>query len=407
LSKLNIAFLRCKSANKAEASQEIRPLTGVRGFAVAIVVLGHYQGMWITLLPIVRLLNPLASYGRQGVDLFFILSGFILSYVYKGAGRNSFGISEYGRFVWLRFARIWPNHVATLIVLALLVLVAKCLGTPLSGEYPFAGLPFRLTLIQAWPFIPEGPWGWNYPSWSISAEWFAYLFLFPVVWHALELKLKRQWWFILCYAFLAAWLFLLSTARIEGFYMIAQVSCEFLAGAMLFNVYLSSAVITRLCQRWVFIVLLALLAGMCFRPLGTTLASHAVFFMFPLLLLGLTAEASMTAKFFASRPMLWLGRISYALYMSHGIVQKVLKVVMPVERYQNTSLALRLIIVLVNILIMLLAAAVLYYVVEVPARNYLRNAALLSKRGPRARQRQCGVDENSRLVQKGSTSSPR
>jgi len=371
----NITAMPSKSTNDAQEIQEIRALTGIRGFAAALVVLGHYQGAWSTLVPFLHRLDALASHGGQGVDLFFILSGFILSYVYKGAQRTSFGVSQYGRFVCLRFARLWPNHIATLIFLALLVFVAKHRGTTLGGAYPLAGLPFQITMTHAWPLIPEGPWGWNYPSWSISTEWFAYLFLFPAVWRALDFKLKPPLWFGLCYVFLAIWLFVLFPTKIEWCDLIGRVTCEFLAGAMLFNTYRKSETITRFCQRSVFFVWLALLAGLCFLPSRIPLALPAIALLFPILLLGLTEETSATARFFASPPILWSGRVSYALYMSHGVVQKVLKVLLPLEHYQYSSLTIRLLLLLAYFLILILAAALLYYAVEIPARHFLRQFA--------------------------------
>jgi peptidoglycan/LPS O-acetylase OafA/YrhL len=74
--------------------------------------------------------------------------------------------------------------------------------------------------------------------------------------------------------------------------------------------------------------------------------------------------------------MLWLGRISYALYMSHGIAQKLLKVVLPAEHYVNSPFVVRVLLFSVNILLILLFAVALYYIVEIPSRRYLRQIAV-------------------------------
>jgi peptidoglycan/LPS O-acetylase OafA/YrhL len=91
--------------NRAADSHEIRPLTGIRGFAAWLVVLFHFYAGWVLLVPSLSWGESLATHGAIGVDLFFILSGFILSYVYR-AGESKLGAAEYGRFLWLRLARI-------------------------------------------------------------------------------------------------------------------------------------------------------------------------------------------------------------------------------------------------------------------------------------------------------------
>ena len=73
---------------------------GLRAIAV-LSVLAYHAGL------------PLITGGFGGVDVFFVLSGFILSHVYLAqAGEKRF---SYGRFLWARVARVYPLHIATLI----------------------------------------------------------------------------------------------------------------------------------------------------------------------------------------------------------------------------------------------------------------------------------------------------
>lgn len=130
--------------------------------------------------------SPLVSFGYLGVDFFFVLSGFVLSHVYKrdaDAGRF-----DYWGFVTKRFGRIYPMHLATLAAFIVLGVVSAALGLHYSVWDPAAslqldrgamsrGLITHLTLVHAWGST-QGLM-FNLPSWSISAEWFAYL-LFPV-----------------------------------------------------------------------------------------------------------------------------------------------------------------------------------------------------------------------------------
>jgi peptidoglycan/LPS O-acetylase OafA/YrhL len=151
---------------------QIKPLTSLRFFAALWVVLYTYihelQG---------AVAVPLLDKGYLGVDLFFTLSGFILSYVYLEAfGEKRF---DYGKFVVHRLARVYPLHIATLAFTLLLVTAAALKGVTLDGNAAnWAALPAHLTLTQAWGLAPTA--SFNHPSWSISAEWFAYL-CFPAV----------------------------------------------------------------------------------------------------------------------------------------------------------------------------------------------------------------------------------
>jgi peptidoglycan/LPS O-acetylase OafA/YrhL len=349
--------------------QEIMPLTGIRGLAAGFVVLFHYYSSWVIILPAMEWLAPLASRGSLGVDLFFILSGFILSHVYANSRFPKLGIREYGKFLWLRLARVFPNHLATLVFLVLLVAAARLLGISISGDYPFSGLPSQLAMTHAWPFLGGGDW--NYPSWSISAEWFAYLFMFPVVWHFLRLNISSEVALVaLAYGMLA--LFLASTALLGRAVPLLQVSCEFLSGGILFGAYRRQGWATRYCQRYVSGAFAVLIGFILFYPRNAPLASAIIILFFPVLLVGLTSQEPCLSRFLSTTTALWLGKISYALYMSHAIVQKLLKIALPSERYVDSSLWLRLLILAGQACLILGFAAGLYYLVEVPSRNLLR-----------------------------------
>jgi hypothetical protein len=175
----------------AADSHEIRGLTGIRGLAAIMVASFHFYFSWVLLLPALSLVRAPLLRGYLGVDLFFMLSGFILSYVYHAGGRNFTG-REYGRFLWFRLARLYPNHVGMLLLLIVLFYGSKFLGIHTTFSCAWDDLPFQLTLTQEWPIAPrEGAGEWNFPAWSISAEWFAYLAIFPLV--AFLLRRIRGW----------------------------------------------------------------------------------------------------------------------------------------------------------------------------------------------------------------------
>ena len=166
------------------------PLTGVRFFLALGVVLFHYQLQWTLPDEAVGLLDR----ARLGVDVFFILSGFILTHVYLQGD----GVPDYRRFLAARFARIYPAHLFILLGMLGLVLLAPLFGVGLEpGRFNPADFASTLLLVQAW-FPRETMVLWNGPAWSLSAEWFAYL-AFPA-YAALALRLRARPWVIIALA---------------------------------------------------------------------------------------------------------------------------------------------------------------------------------------------------------------
>lgn len=145
----------------------IKPLTALRFFAAFWVVMFHY---WANLD--VDFTPAAVAKGYLGVEAFFVLSGFILCHVYlSGFGGGRF---RYGDFLWNRLARVYPLHLATLVGLGLMGGAATIAGMTIDANIlSWKSLPANLLLVHAWGFAPVA--GWNHASWSISAEWFAYL----------------------------------------------------------------------------------------------------------------------------------------------------------------------------------------------------------------------------------------
>lgn len=135
-------------------------LTSLRFFAAASIVAFHMQEPILNM----ALYGPLAL----GVSFFFVLSGFILTYVYQ----HGFSAREFYR---ARVARLWPVHAATLL-LALFLLLPALLIRP---EWSIPGLA-NLLLVHAWIPVAGYVFSFNAVSWSLSAEMFFYL-IFPAL----------------------------------------------------------------------------------------------------------------------------------------------------------------------------------------------------------------------------------
>lgn len=105
------------------------------------------------------------------VDMFFILSGFVISYSYPSDAR---GVGAYSRFMIRRVARIYPLHLLSLLIFVVLIGV----GLERTGRSTPLDFLYNLVLLQAWGVTDH--LSFNSPSWSISAEFFCYL-IFPLL----------------------------------------------------------------------------------------------------------------------------------------------------------------------------------------------------------------------------------
>jgi len=164
---------------KQSAPLNLSALTALRFFAAMWVVVYHFWDNVGAPQP------DVVAKGYLGVELFFVLSGFILSHVYLE--RFKTGDFSYREFLWARLARVYPLHIAIVAGLGVLILGLAVAGIHAGDKLiVWSSLPAQITLTQAWGLGQDG--GWNHPAWSISAEWFAYL-SFP----AFALVFARLW----------------------------------------------------------------------------------------------------------------------------------------------------------------------------------------------------------------------
>jgi peptidoglycan/LPS O-acetylase OafA/YrhL len=144
------------------------PLTSLRFFAAAMIVMHHGGGS--TLGPEWPMQFALA----QGVSFFFVLSGFVLAYNYATlpdlAARKSFYVA--------RLARIWPTHIASAILFVLLIGSISYMS--LAADWRAAITVAYVTLTHAWVPRLDFVAAYNSVSWSISTEFFFYV-VFPLL----------------------------------------------------------------------------------------------------------------------------------------------------------------------------------------------------------------------------------
>ncbi|MBW8879944.1 MAG: acyltransferase [Asticcacaulis sp.] len=287
----------------------LKPLTSLRFFAA----------LWVVLYSYIKELNVpigfgLIDHGYLGVDMFFILSGFILSYVYlEGFGTGRF---DFFSFVNHRLARIYPLHIATLLFSILLIGAAALKGVQLDpNAQNWAALPAHLTLTQAWGLAPSA--SFNHPSWSISAEWFAYL-SFPAV-AAMAWALRNRPVVAVALAATVLVGLNLAFARLAGFSLThatfqwgaLRIVPSFLFGSALYLAWRAGAVENeRLALIGAAVAGLAVVVASSFNG-----ADVVVILGLGLLILSLAGFGRDGRGIMSSPALVYLGEISFATYM--------------------------------------------------------------------------------------------
>jgi peptidoglycan/LPS O-acetylase OafA/YrhL len=360
-------------APKPKASGLIRPLTGIRGLAAFAVMLTHVYGQTglnqtgFTLGP----LQPLANYGWMGVDLFFILSGFVMAMVHQ----KDFAVLTWAscvRYWQLRVARVYPLHAVLLGLFGLYVLVRAGLHLPLRDGSTLGHFVASLLLIQIWTPVQSA---FNPPSWSVAAEALAYLW-FPVTGHltggirTLKGALLSLVMFVVGFKWmLMAWpldqLLPAVYTNTHGVHEALRIAQQFGIGCLLFNVYKQPGLLSSgWCDGLGVTALVALYALMAWAlPTDAMLAAMAC------LVLALAKPGPLLNGLLGNKVAVYLGEVSYAMYLCHTFLIMIVTGLLP--KLPHTPVVLWGVVAFYT-LATLGFAHVLYTYVETPARKWLR-----------------------------------
>jgi peptidoglycan/LPS O-acetylase OafA/YrhL len=345
----------------------IKSLTSMRFFAAFWVVMFHY---WTNLA--VGFTPMVATKGYLGVEAFFTLSGFILCHVYlQGFGQGTF---RYGDFLWNRLARVYPLHLATLLGVGLMALAASLAGITVGHNIvSWEALPANILLLHAWGLAPVS--GWNHASWSISAEWFAYL-TFPVfAFAAWKLRARP----ILAVALALGLIAILYPAfeRLAGFSLteatikwgaLRIVPC-FAYGCALHALWRSGVIPARFAAPGAVVAALAVLATVqlgAYDPIIVAALGG--------LILALACLASAGSRFGSQSIFVYLGEISYSTYMI-CIPWKIISVNAATKILHIEGDRLPLIVWLAIVGALVPLSALSYHLIEKPARNRMKTWA--------------------------------
>ncbi len=366
---------------------EIRALSGLRIVAALWVVLFHFRPLLQTASPpVYEALKPILDSGAQGVDLFFILSGFVLTWNYLERMGENWSSRATLHFLWLRLARVWPIYLVTLHLAAVWIIFTLNVGdfpSPEVGELNAISYVRQLAMVQLWfqPFFDGS--SWDGPAWSISAEWLAYLMfglLVLVVFRIQRATRARGLLVLGLAASLSPALPLIATGEFyTPWSWLPRIVMQFAAGALACAAVrkLTLGAGARQVAGYLSVGLIGAIVSALYlfdaHPLTTVRDDFGLVDVFFLpLVVCLSVGAGTLPALLATPVMVYGGQISFALYMVHELVHTAwIWILAQFRIVLEPSVAAKL--VFIGVLAVAFGLAVLlYHVVEEPARIWMR-----------------------------------
>ncbi|WP_102959347.1 acyltransferase family protein [Mangrovicella endophytica] len=269
----------------------------MRGIAALMVVLYHATENAARLGT--NQLTQLTA-GAAGVDIFFVISGFIMWVTTSGRDIGS------GEFMRRRLIRILPLYwAATLALAALAILVPQLLKSTTFELQHFLGSLFFVPVERP---LTGGYFPVVFVGWTLNYEMAFYL-LFAV--SLLLPERHRAWPLVAVLVAAAAAGALLEPAGLAGFYT-RPLILEFGAGVLIGVLYTSRIAVPRVVSLASFLVGLALLAALCMSEGGILIAGP----MAALLVFG-AVNLEKSSRPWRIAPLYVLGNASYAIYLTH------------------------------------------------------------------------------------------
>lgn len=351
----------------------------MRGIAALMVLFYHVQYGADYHLPFEQA-TALFQRGYLMVDLFFILSGFIISHVNRADRGVAYDRKEARDFLLRRLARIYPLLLFTLVALLAFRIMAQMLDVGSAmvpwDRHSILNLVAQLLLLNAW--LPFGG-GWNTPSWSISAEMFTYLLFPPIV--SLNCRMPMLNRALLLFAATLFYaLVAVDSGSLDIIAGIAPFRClaGFSVGMLIFYGRERIAALPP-----TMLATLQIVAGVA-SILLLAVSSNDVLIILPFALLvascwtdcGPVGRALGCAL--GCAPLLWLGDRSYSIYLNHLFIRSIF--IVPWS-YMTRHIALdpaiaRTAYLIGYTAIVLLVSHFTFRLIEIPARRRLTQAWL-------------------------------
>lgn len=286
-------------------------LEAFRGFAALLVAWFHSS---IINGDKLLLIKP----GNIYVDFFFVLSGFVLMHAY--ADRIGRGMSFYN-FAVLRLARIWPLHMFMLGVFVLygavqwLAFAQLGIGDGPGERNTFLALVYNVFLIHSLGVLDGLTW--NYPSWSISVEYYTYLLFFGLVLISFKARYALSAIVSLLGFVALFWMaHMLGKSSILPTYDYGIIRCiaGFFAGTAIYGVYRYAPLrLGRMAMTVIEAACLTLSCWLIVQSTDSSIYQFASMISFVVLIYVFASGRGVLSQFLSLPPFRFLGKISFSI----------------------------------------------------------------------------------------------
>jgi len=368
-------------------------LTPLRGLAAIWVAVFHFKGS-ILIFSYISWTRAMDK-GYMMVDLFFIMSGFIIRHVYGESFSRQLTWANLKKFFVARAARIYPLHLFTLLCL---VAVVWWQGDWNIVNDP-AAIPTHLLLLHS--FGIQKIYTWNRHSWSLSAEWAAYV-VFPVLALFLGRKVRLAYLvlplcIIMSYISLLYWLppagfgnrtrLLLHELDVTYDYGFLRGIAGFTLGMLLYKAYSNEKIRLFFSRDSAALTFILLTVFFMHEEVNDLL----LIFSFTGLVFSFAANCACLHRVCSFRATQFIGKVSYSIYLIQGLVTMLFmaclqlpgirQVVPPIY---TASLLPASLYMLAYLTFLVGLSAITYYGLENPCRNFInRTFVAREKRRPK------------------------
>jgi peptidoglycan/LPS O-acetylase OafA/YrhL len=315
---------------KTDKIKRIPAIDGLRSIAVLGVLWVHIWSFYDNIPWKVGVdLNRIISFGGNGVDLFFVISGFCM-YLMYGSKVKEFSTGSFLNFLKLRWLRIAPAFYVLIVIESLRLLW-------ITGNLPIRQCFYHLLFLNI--FIPKNIFSPHY--WSLATEFHFYV-LFPFIFlftkNYKQILIRTVILMIIC-LIIRIFLFKEHQADIAlretisspeiwyrfiefGFGIIAaivfihyKILPRWISGAKGFIIGLIISYSGRIFMSTDFVNYFGKMAFV-FRAFGEPVMTLG----FGLMLLNVVTSDNMFSKILSLKPFLFIGKISYSMYLWHFLL---------------------------------------------------------------------------------------